>query len=152
MKDISNEFELIIKYLSRAGARVRDIVYFAESFTFVDAGVQEIGQMQGFIPQHQFFFGNISIDDTLGGVVVLTNENLHTFFFTTLLYNDIEVESARVSMAIGAGLALQGNGEYLGCKRIYGVGCNRVTAGEFGVGAATLVATISMNGYMFTII
>lgn len=146
-----NEFELINKYLTRAGYRVKDVCYYDMSFTFLGAGTQEIGWPDGYIAGHQFFFGNVSVDDTLGGVVVLANQNLHTFYFTTLLYNGIERESARLSMGVNMDMGLLGNGQYQGCKRLYGIGCNRVTAGQFGCGASTISATISLNGYIFVV-
>jgi hypothetical protein len=144
-----NESELIAKYLSRAGIRVKDVLYYDQSFTFTGAGTEQVGNIDGYIPEHCFFFGNVIIDDTLGGVIVLANQNMHTFFFTTLLFNGIERESARVSMAVNYGMGLLGNGVYQGYKRLYGVGCNRVTAGRIGCGASTISATISLNGFMF---
>jgi hypothetical protein len=147
-----SEIDLIRKYLARAGARVSDVNYYDQTFNFIAAGVMAIGLNDGYIDEHQFFFGNISINDVLGGAVVLTNQNLHTFFFNTLLYGSIDREAARVSMGVGYGMGLLGSGVYQGYKRIYGVGCNRVTAGQFGCGASTITASINLNGYMFTVI
>jgi len=145
-----NELQLIKKYLDKVGFRISDITYFDETFTFIAAGTQEIGQAQGFNVGHQFFFGNISIDDSVTGVVVLANKNLHTIYFNTLFYSGIVRESARVSMGVNLGMSLLGDGVYQGCKRLYGVGCNRVVIGQFGCGASTLTCTINLNGYMFT--
>ena len=145
-----NEIDLIKKYLARAGFRISDISYYDQTFNFIAAGVMVFGGVDGYVDEHQYFFGNISINDVLGGVVVLTNQNLHTFFFNTLLYSQLDRETARVSMGVGYGMGLLGNGTYQGYKRIYGVGCNRVTVGQFGCGASTLTASINLNGFMFT--
>jgi hypothetical protein len=146
------ELDLISKFISRAGARIKDVRFFIESFVFIGAGTQELGTaVDGYTAQHQFFFGHFTIDDTVGGVINPALQNLHTFYFTTLLYNGIEVESARASMGVNCGMGLLGNGAYQGYKRLYAVGCNRVTVAQWGCGASTIVANISLNGYMFTI-
>lgn len=146
-----NEFDLITKFLTRAGYRIKDVCYYDMSFTFMGAGTQEIGQPDGYIPGHCFFFGNISVDDSMQGVIVLANQNLHSFYFTTLLYGGIERESARLSMGVNFDMGLLGNGFYQGCKRLYGVGCSRITLDRVGCGASTVAATISLNGFMFVV-
>ena len=147
-----NEFELISKYVERGGHRVKDICYFRQDLIIIGDAGYDIGAVQGYIPQHQFFFGHISINDIIEGVINLANENCHSIIFSTLLYGGLETADIRVCMGVALGMSLMGSGRYIGGKRLYGVGCNRISVNSMGFGAATYEMEVGFNGYIFTII
>lgn len=152
MKEPVNEFNLIEKYLGTIGMRVMDIRYFREFFNIPGEAGYDIGATQGFNPNHQFFFGNVSIDAVLFGVINLADENLIHTNFSTLLYGHPETADLKLSLGVGLGMSLMGDGVYIGGKRLYGVGCNRISINLVGCGAAELVYEVGFNGYMFTVI
>ena len=147
-----NEFDLIVKYLGTVGHRVMDVRYFREQMIIAGAAGYDIGAAQGFVPNQQFFFGNISISITMSGVIVLTNENLISTVLSTLLFGHLEIQDIRVLLGVNLGMNLMGNGYYIGEKRIYGLGCNRISVQFVGIGAAVIDLWAGFNGYMFTVI
>lgn len=154
MADLTNvnEFGLISKYLGSAGYRVMDVRYFRQQKIITAAAGYDIGDDQGFPPEHQFFFGNISIDAELSGVIVLANENLLSTVFSTLLFGHPEIQDVRIRLGVNLDMSLMGNGFYIGQKRLYGVGCNRISVQFVDLGAAVVEYWVGFNGYMFTVI
>jgi len=147
-----NEFDLIKKFLATAGFRVMDVRYFRQHYTIAAEAGFDIGVPQGFIANHQFFFGNVSINHQIQGVVVLTNQMLTDIHLSTLLYGSAETSDTRITMGVNCGMSLLGNGFYQGYKRIYGIGCNRVSILNHGFGAATFTCEVGFNGLMFSVI
>jgi len=147
-----NEIELITRYIEGAGYRVKDVRYIDDNIMYMGAGNYYVGVNQGHIVQHQFFYGNISMQDEFQGVINLANRNEHVLIFSTLLYGGVNVETARHSFCVGSNSDLLGDGNYIGQKRFYGVGCNQVTIGAVGCGAALIAGGISFNGLIWTII
>jgi len=147
-----NEIQLVTRYIEGSGYRVKDVRYFEDYIAYIAAGDYYIGVNRGQIAQHQFFYGNISIWDQMTGVVVLANRNEHRFVFATLLYGGVEIEACRQSLCVGSGLDLLGSGEYLGNRRLYGVGCNFVRISTHFVGASAISGGVLLNGLIWTII
>lgn len=153
MKDFISEVEIITKYIEGSGYRVKNISYLEDSIAYMGAGNYYIGSAQGYIDQHQFFYGHLSIEDEFQGVINLANRNQHLIIFSTQLYGaPALVETARISFCVGSGSALLGDGNYIGNRRLYNVGCNMVTFGEIGCGAALFTGNLSFNGLIWTII
>lgn len=148
----SNEIELVTRYIEGSGYRVKDVRYFEDHILYMGAGNYYVGVNQGHVQQHQFFYGNISLQDEMQGVINLANRNEHVIIFSTLLYGGVAIETARHSFCVNSGLDLLGDGNYIGSKRLYGVGCNQVDIGVIGCGAALIAGGISFTGLIWTII
>ena len=145
-----NEFDLITKYLEKYGTKVMEFDYYAEGhLAIASEDVWNLGIIEGEQPLRSFFFGNVNINTTIAGVVVLTNQNLLNLQFLTLLPRRTEVGYAAYTMGVNLSMSLMGNGEYEGSKRLYGMGLNRVLTQQNGLGDATFEVRYCFNGYRF---
>jgi hypothetical protein len=147
-----NEFSLIFKYLEGIGKRVLDVKYFTDFYNIDAAAAFDLGTTQGYVPNHQFFFGNISISAFMGGVIDLADQNVISTAFETVFFAHPPVQNLRVRLGVNVGMTLTGDGKYIGEKRLYGVGCNRMSVGFLDTGAAVIEYWVSFNGYMFSVI
>jgi len=147
-----NEFDLIEKYLGGVGFRIKDLRYFRQYLTIAAEAGYDIGAAQGFPANHQFFFGNITIWTYLVGALTLANKNIISHLFSTLLYGHVEIEDLKLYLAPGAGMGLLGDGTYVGNKRLYGVGCNRISVQKIDFPTGTWSTEVAFNGYIWTVI
>ena len=152
MQNIS-ELQLIERYLERTGANmVTYVSYYHEgALVTVDATTINIGVVDGIPANKCWFFGEVNINATIAGVIVLTNQMLLNLQFMTILPGKTEVGYVAKTMGVGLGMSLLGNGEYEGCSRLYAMGFNRVVTNKMGFGAATFAVRYCFNGYLFTI-
>jgi hypothetical protein len=152
-----NEIDLIKKYLEAGGNlgqgnRVTNISYYQEgALAIADAYVLNLGVITGNAIGQSFFFGNVNINITISGVVVLTNQMLLNLQFMTILKNMSETGYGATTMGVNCGMSLLGNGEYEGNRRLYGMGFNRVVINKNGFGAATFAVRMAFNGYLFSL-
>lgn len=146
-----NEIELIIRYLERHGSKVIDIAYHAEELycTSLVGTSYYPGIISGFNFMDCFFFGNVTIYAEVSGVVDLANKMIIYTEFQVQLKGGATVVHNMQTMGVAHNMNLMGNGEYVGNKRLYGMGFNRIDVGVEGFGAATLAQAMQVNGYLF---
>lgn len=144
-----SEIDLIVKYLEKRAGKVKDYTYYSEVANLIADDVYKVGANDGYPDQDVFFFGHVSLDVLINGVVVLTNANLLVFNFNTTLKSR-STDSA-FKMAVNLGMSGLGDGTYVGEKRIYGIGFNRFSVAQSGFGAATYSVYMALNGYLFEI-
>jgi len=144
-----NEIELIIAFLEIHGGRVLDVKYYQNNDVFKTGVTFNLGSDNGITnPNLVYFFGNVSLNFSLSGTVVLTDRNEVIVKLNTKL-RERTLEPLVNSMQVNQGLNLLGDGIYYGTRRLYGVGCTDLELTNYDTGAATYYCNVSLNGYLF---
>ena len=117
-----NEFELIQRYISTAGYRIKDTKFFRQLLLGNGAapGPFDVGGNIGEIPQHNLFYGNVHLWTEMYPPIGLGFKNMIRINFSTLLYGGVQFTDMDHVMGVNLGLSLMGNGDYSGSKRLYG--------------------------------
>jgi hypothetical protein len=145
-----NEIDLIIRWLEKNSGQVDDVCYYHE-FAMVNAGgaVWRPGIAQGGVINHDYYFGNLTIETLINGVIVLTDRNRIAHIYSTIMSGNVPLGEVNIMFAINSGADLLGDGVYMGNKKIFQVGFNRLDVVLDDFGAATFVQNIHFNGFMF---
>ena len=144
------EIDLMIRYLEKLGTKVNDVCYYNEGMIAMAHGYSlDIGVISGYAAQKCWFFGEVNMSVTIGGVIDLGDANTLLIKFSSLIKGQYDLGSVDIYKGVNNGLNLRGDGQYQGSSRHYQMGFNKVdvTASDFG--AATFVVDCAFNGYLF---
>jgi hypothetical protein len=145
-----NEIDLIVKWLQKIGGVVDDAFYYHELYqNTADGAFWYLGQAEGMDINKNFFLGNVEIHTTISGVVVLTNAMIINNDFNTVLKNSLVRGAFIYECGVALDMSLMGSGIYVGNRRLYGCGFNKMATSLTGFGAATFAQDITFNGYAF---
>jgi hypothetical protein len=145
-----NEEDLVEKYLKRVGSEVIDKYYYSGNLgtdTFPVIKYMGIGKVEQY--EKCFFYGNISVNIDISGVVTLAGQNSLILGFVSEFIGGFTSNDFGVHMNIGNGINLLGDGTYMGSKRFYGVGFNRISFAVVDVAAAVFNVSVRFNGILF---
>jgi hypothetical protein len=145
-----NEIDLIVKWLEKNSGRVDDVCYYHE-FAMINAGgaVWRPGIAQGGTINKDYYFGNLVIETEIAGVIVLTDANIIDHIYSTIMNGNVPLGEISLKIGVNIGADLVGNGHYVGNKRLFQVGFNRLDVVLDDFGAATFVQNIHFNGFVF---
>ena len=145
-----NEFDLIKRYLEKSGSyKMVGAEYYNEGLELNAAGAVDIGNVAGIGDTFAFFFGNITINIQLSGVIAAADANELETYLRTNLPRGAEPGVTLCHMAVGAGINPMGDGRYIGHRRLYGVGFNQLELILTDIGAANVEYNFNVNGYLF---
>lgn len=145
-----NEIDLIIKRLERNGSPVDDVFYYTEGIvTGTSPYALNIGLVSGYPVGKCWFFGNVGMAITIGGVIVLTDINTLFMRFGSTFRGIDDLGPVDIYKGVNNGVNLRGDGQYQGNSKIYQIGFNWVTAVKQGFGAATFILDFAFNGFLF---
>ena len=143
-----SEVDMIDQYLETCGGTVISKRYYQKNEVFAGGVNFRVGEDLGYQINNAFFFGNVSFNFALSGVVVLTNRN-EIIVRLNHKINERVLEPLPVTMQVEQGLVKLGDGLYYGTRRLYGVGLTDLELLGVGVGAATYYCNVSLNGYIW---
>jgi hypothetical protein len=147
-----NEIDLIIKWLQKVSGKLSEAIYYHETGELIGDNVIFMGLENGYIEQKNFYFGNLNLHLTFGGVPVLTDANTINIATETWLRAVNMGGRNDWSMGINHGLNLLGDGSYVGDKKIYQAGFNRLIFLANDMGVATWNMKWTFNGFVFVML
>lgn len=148
-----NELDLIKSYLEREHTKVIDAFYIHKHHLItVDHDYVPVGKDYGYAltedEKKMYFFGNVTLEVRLAGVVTLANKNIINCSFETI-GRTVQGSGGTMTFAVGHNLSLLGDGTYLGIERLYAMGFTRMTINKDTLGAATFLVSVEFNGFLF---
>jgi hypothetical protein len=105
--------------------------------------------VEGYARNSHFFFGNVGIYTIINGVIVLTDRNVISHSYSTYIRGGASIGDTVVQIGVNCGTSLTGDGVYIGNKKLYQLGFNRLNYAVVDFGAATYMQDIIFNGFIF---
>ena len=151
---MDKQIELIERYISRAGGRVRDVIFHRETVVSNTNGdIFYVGMNMGYPIQHAFFVGNIHLWTEIYTVADLALKNAIRINLSTLLDTGVEYGDADIISGVNLRLALMGNGDYSGDRRLYNIAFNKINIFTLDLDpGATFMVMMYLSGYLFYVI
>ena len=151
---MDEQIKLIERYIQQAGARVRDVTFHRETVVSSTNGdIFYVGMNRAFPIQHAFFVGNVHIWTEIYTVANLALKNAIRINLSTLLYTGLEFSDLDLIHGVNLRLALMGNGDYSGDRRIYNAAFNKINIFTLGLDpGATFSIMMYLSGYLFYVI